>query len=258
VDFSLFKARGFTGANITMFLFGIAVQGAILMVVLYYMNALTYSQLHAAYALLPMPLAAFVVSVLAGRLSGRLNPHVLGLAGLVLLAAGFGLLCLLSTDASYLDVAWRSLLLGAGIGLVFQSQPSISLSQVPRSKLGVGSGIFNTFRQIGFVLGVAILISVFTGQLQTNLGQARIHAMALVQADTKISLPLRRSIVSYYRWPGGTFTARVFSPHSCRSTRLIPRPCELSSGCAMHTQQPPGGWTANGYRRPSKRGSRSC
>lgn len=50
VDFSLFKARSFTGANITMFLFGIAVQGAILMVVLYYIHALTYSQLNAAYA----------------------------------------------------------------------------------------------------------------------------------------------------------------------------------------------------------------
>ncbi len=194
VDFSLFKARSFTGANITMFLVGIAVQGAILMVVLYYMNALAYSQLNAAYALLPLPLASFVVSVLAGRVSGRFNPHIMGLVGLILLAVGFGLLCLLSTDASYLDVAWRSLLLGAGIGMVFQSQPSISLSKEPRSKLGVGSGIFNTFRQIGFVLGVAILISVFTGQLQSNLGQARTHAMALVQADTKIPPQMRSSI----------------------------------------------------------------
>ena len=197
VDFSLFKARSFTGANITMFLVGIAFQGAILMVVLYYMNALTYSQLHAAYALLPMPLAAFVVSVLAGRLSGKVNPHVMGLVGLVLLAVGFGLLCLLSTDTSYLDVAWRSVLLGAGFGMVFQSQPSISLSQVPSSKLGVGSGIFNTFRQIGFVLGIAILISVFTGQLQTNLGQARTNAIALVQVDTKILPQMRSGIASH-------------------------------------------------------------
>ena len=196
VDFSLFQARSFTGANITMFLVGIAVQGAILMIVLYYMNALAYSQLHAAYALLPLPLAAFVVSMLAGRLSGKVNPYVMGLVGLVLLAVGFGLLSLLSTDAPYLDVAWRSLLLGAGIGMVFQSQPSISLSEVPRAKLGVGSGIFNTFRQIGFVLGIAILISVFTGQLQTNLGQARTHTLALVQADTKISLQIRSSLAS--------------------------------------------------------------
>lgn len=194
VDFSLFQARSFTGANITMFLVGIAVQGAMLMVVLYYMNALAYSQLHAAYALLPLPLAAFVVSVLAGRWSGRLNPHVMGLVGLVLLAVGFGLLGLLSTDASYLDVAWRSLFLGAGIGMIFQSQPSISLSKVPRAKLGVGSGIFNTFRQIGFVLGIAILISVFTGQLQTNLGQARTSTMALVLADTKIPPQMRSSL----------------------------------------------------------------
>lgn len=42
----------------------------------------------------PMLLATFIVSVLAGRMSERLNPHLMGLVGLVLLASGFGLLCL--------------------------------------------------------------------------------------------------------------------------------------------------------------------
>src|SRR5439155_21258665 len=104
------------------------------------------------------------------------------LAGMALVAIGLGLLGLLSTEASFMDIAWRGLLMGGGIGLAFQSLPILSLSQVPPAKLGVGSGVFNTFRLIGSVLGVAILVSILTGQLHTNLEQAYPTAGALGHA----------------------------------------------------------------------------
>jgi len=157
IDFRLFAVRSFSGANSTMFLFGIAIQGAYLIAVLYFTDAQGYTQVQTAYALLPMAFAAFAVALLTGRLSRRINPHLMGIAGL---------LCLLNPHAAYLDIAWRGLLLGTGMGLVFLSQPIIALSDIPRARLGVGSGVFNTFRQIGFVLGVAILVSIFTGHLQ--------------------------------------------------------------------------------------------
>jgi len=182
VDLSLFKAWSFTGTNITVLLFGIELQGATLIAVLYFTNALGYSQLHAAYALLPIALASFVASLLAGKLSSKVTPSLMCLAGMALLAIGLGLLGLLSPLASFLDIAWRGLLMGGGIGLAFQSLPILSLSQVPHAKLGVGSGVFNTFRLIGSVLGVAILVSVLAGQLHTNQEQAYPTAGALAHA----------------------------------------------------------------------------
>ncbi len=182
VDLSLFKAWSFTGTNITVLLFGIALQGATLIAVLYFTNALGYSQLHAAYALIPIALASFVASLLAGKLSSKVTPSMMCLAGMALVAIGLGLLGLLSPEASFMDIAWRGLLMGGGIGLAFQSLPILSLSQVPHAKLGVGSGVFNTFRLIGSVLGVAILVSVLTGQLHTNLEQAYRTGGALAHA----------------------------------------------------------------------------
>ena len=182
VDLSLFKAWSFTGTNITVLLFGIALQGATLIAVLYFTNALGYSQLHAAYALIPIALASFVASLLAGKLSSKVTPSMMCLAGMALVALGLGLLGLLSTEASFMDIAWRGLLMGGGIGLAFQSLPILSLSQVPHAKLGVGSGVFNTFRLIGSVLGVAILVSVLTGQLHANLEQANHTAGPLAHA----------------------------------------------------------------------------
>jgi EmrB/QacA subfamily drug resistance transporter len=182
VDLSLFKAWSFTGTNITVLMLGIALQGATLIAVLYFTNALGYRQLQAAYALLPLALASFVASLLAGKVRSKVTPALMCLAGMALLAIGLGLLGLLSPLASFLDIAWRGVLMGGGIGLAFQSLPMLSLAQVPHAKLGVGSGVFNTFRLVGSVLGVAILVSVLTGHLNTNLEQASRTAGALAHA----------------------------------------------------------------------------
>src|SRR5207247_9384023 len=110
------------------------------------------------------------------------TPSMICLSGMGLVAIGLVLLVLLSTEASFMDIAWRGLLMGGGSGLAFQSRPILSLSQVPHAKLGVGSGVFNTFRLIGSVLGVAILVSVLTWQLHTNMEQAYRTAGPLAHA----------------------------------------------------------------------------
>nr|MBA2284537.1 DHA2 family efflux MFS transporter permease subunit [Ktedonobacteraceae bacterium] len=199
VDFSLFKIRDFVSANISMFLFGVAIQGAFLIMVLYFINDRGYDQLGAAYAILPIPLASFVTSIFSGIFSRRLNQRVMGFLGLVLLSLGLGLLYTLTPDASYLDTAWRSVLIGVGMGLCFQNFPNFALAGVPRAKLGVGSGVFNTFRQIGFTLGVAVLIAVFTNQVQANVDLARIHSVQFAQSDTRLPPQLRDGIANGLR-----------------------------------------------------------
>ncbi|MBO0795985.1 MAG: MFS transporter, partial [Ktedonobacteraceae bacterium] len=194
VDFSLFKSMTFSGTNLTMFLFGAAIQGAFLMIILYFTNARGYSGLEATYGLAPFPIASFVISILVGQLSNRMNPHIVGMVGSALISAGFVLLCFIDADTSYIDIAWRTVLLGAGMGMLFQCLPTIALLHVPRAKLGVGSGVFDTGRQIGFALGVAILVSVFTSNLAPNLNQARQRAIQMVRQDQKLPAPMRDQI----------------------------------------------------------------
>ena len=68
---------------------------------------------------------------------------------------GFLSLYTIDVDSGYLDTAWRAVIVGIGLGLCFSSLPAMVLAEVPRPKLGVASGAFNTFRQFGFVIGVA-------------------------------------------------------------------------------------------------------
>ncbi len=196
LDFSLFKLRSFTAANIVTFMFSVALQGAFLILVLYFITAQGYNELNAAYALIPIPLASFVVSAVSGRFGSKVDPRRLGALGMVLLAAGLLLLSTIDTDATYFDTTWRGILIGFGMGLCFTTFPTIVVSDVPRSKLGVASGAFNTFRQIGFTLGVAILISLYSGQVKDNATQARSESIALVQSNTALPAPVRQGIVT--------------------------------------------------------------
>ena len=196
LDFGLFRIRSFSAANLGTFMFSVASTGVFLMLVLYFQNALGYNALDAAYAVLPLPLASFVIAAVSGRLSGRFEPRFLAMLGLLLLGVGLLLLYTVGADTDYIFVAFYSALTGAGLGFCFTSFPGIVLAEVPRAKYGVASGAFNTARQIGFTIGVAILISLFTSQLKPNLTTARDNSIAIVRADTKLPSEIRDRIVT--------------------------------------------------------------
>jgi drug resistance transporter, EmrB/QacA subfamily len=195
IDFHLFKTISFTGANITMFLFGLAIQGQFLIMVLFFQNALGFDQLHAAYAILPAPLTAFLISIIGGRFSRRINSFYLAIIGMVAITIGFLLACFTTPTTPYFILAGENVILGFGIGLIFQSLPNLSMSEVPPPKLGVASGVFNTFRQIGYSLGIAILLSMLTGQIQSNFPTAFTNSIQLVQ-QSSLPAPIKQNSIT--------------------------------------------------------------
>jgi EmrB/QacA subfamily drug resistance transporter len=201
LDFKMFKVRSFSAGNIATFMFSMALQGAFLILVLYLINAQGYKQLDAAYALLPLPLSSFFVSAASGKLGSKFGIRRMAGLGMFVLCVGMFLLCTLNTDSGYIDVAWRCLIVGFGMGLCFTTFPSIVVSEVPRHQLGVASGAFNTFRQAGFVLGVAILISLFSGQIKDNVAQARTDAVALVKASPNVPDQVKNGFIASLQDP---------------------------------------------------------
>src|SRR6266704_2715113 len=220
VYFSLFKIRSFSASSVAIFLFGIAIQGAFLLLVLYFIDAQGYTQLDAAYAIIPIPLASFVVSVFSGAFSQKISPRISGIAGMALLAVGFFALATLNANSTFLDTTWRGIIIGAGMGLCFQSFPNMALSEVPRAKLGVGSGVFNTFRQIGFVLGVAILISLFVGQVKTNVQQATTNSIQIVRNNTTIPAQFHQPIIKGLESSGSNANSSQIKPQSVDLTQF--------------------------------------
>jgi DNA-binding MarR family transcriptional regulator len=81
------------------------------------------------------------------------------------------LLSRLTATTSMLIVTADLLLLGAGLGLVMQILVIAVQNSIEYRDLGVGTSAATFFRSIGASFGVAIIGSIFTSQLRTNLGR---------------------------------------------------------------------------------------
>lgn len=196
LDLRLFGSMGFRLANLATLLYSMAVQGGLLLLSLYFLNARGASVLATAQATLPVTVTAFLFPHLLSLVGRRLSLRLRCLLGLGLMTLGLLLLWPMTMQTTWLDTLWREALFGAGIGVCLAIFPAVALAEVPAEHLGAASGTLTTFRQVGIVLGVALLIGMFSGQLPGHLHTARSDAMTLVQTDARLPGPLRQAVVT--------------------------------------------------------------
>ncbi len=158
----LFEQRSFSLATVGTLLFGAAFFGTILCNVLFLTGVWQYSVLRTAVAILPSPLLAAATAPLAGRLADRYGFRVVIVPGALSMAAG--LLFLASATDAGPAYASRflpgSILIGLAIGSAFATLGAASASALPPEQFAAGSAVNATARQLGAVLGVAVLVAV--------------------------------------------------------------------------------------------------
>jgi EmrB/QacA subfamily drug resistance transporter len=176
---ALVRNQQFVGACATLLLFGIGMMGALFFIVLAFVNLWGYSEIKAALAVTPVPIMAMLVSPLVGRLSDRFQPRAFAVPALVVMAAALFALSNLPAEPSFWSAAWRLALLGAGVGAAFPAVTIGSMGSIRGQELGLGSGIVNMSRQVGFAIGIALFVAVFTGSIDGDRAQARERIAAL-------------------------------------------------------------------------------
>ena len=176
---ALVRNRQFVGACATLLLFGIGMMGALFMTVLAFVNLWGYSEIKAALAITPVAIMAMLVSPLVGRLSGRVPPRAFGVPALLVMAAALFALSTLPAEPSLWSAVWRLALLGVGVGAAFPAVTIGSMGSIRGQEIGLGSGIVNMSRQVGFAIGIALFVAVFTGTIDNERSQAqRAHRRA--------------------------------------------------------------------------------
>ena len=139
------------------------------------------SPLEAGVKLLVWTGSTMLVSPLAGFFSERYGSRLFMAAGLGLQAVALGWLAsLASVDTSYVSMLGPFALGGAGMALVFAPSANAVLSSVRTDQAGQASGATNTIRELGGVLGVAVLATIFTGR--GGYGSPRAFVDGLVPA----------------------------------------------------------------------------
>jgi DHA2 family methylenomycin A resistance protein-like MFS transporter len=112
--------------------------------------------LQSGYVFLPMMIIGAVLTPLSARIGERIARKTLIVAGLTLMAARLGVIGLLPVSAPLWLLAAVMMLVGLGGPTVSPPATAVLLDAVPEHQAGVASGVFNTSRQVGGALAVAV------------------------------------------------------------------------------------------------------
>ncbi|MGH2870575.1 MAG: MFS transporter [Solirubrobacteraceae bacterium] len=160
---SFFAQRSFAVTNVVSLAMYFGMFGSIFFLSQFLQNVLHNSPLQAGVKLLVWTGATMVVSPLAGFFSERFGSRLFMAAGLGLQAVALGWLATLaSVDQTYTSMIGPFVLGGAGMALVFAPAANAVLSSVRTDQAGQASGATNAIRELGGVLGVSVLATVFT------------------------------------------------------------------------------------------------
>ncbi len=170
VPLRLFGIRNYSLMNWTALAVAFAMQGIFLPFTIYLQSVLGMSALSAGLTVAPMSLVSMFVAPFSGRLVDRFGGKYFLMAGLVLFATGTGLVFVLASLSS----TWQTfvpplMLAGLGMGSVFAPMTTLAMKDVATRDTGAASGVFNTMRQLGAVVGSAVIGAVLQAQLAIDL-----------------------------------------------------------------------------------------
>jgi len=158
----LVRLPAFSTATAANVVFGTAFGAMLLLVTLWCQDVWGWSALRTGLAVAPGPLLVPFLAIGAGPLARRVGPGPVAAAGCVIYAAG----CVfwhqeLSLRPDYVAHMLPGMLMtGTGVGLTLPTLVSAAVSAVPPHRFATGSGVVTMARQVGIVLGVAILVTV--------------------------------------------------------------------------------------------------
>jgi EmrB/QacA subfamily drug resistance transporter len=180
----LFKDRNFSVANWIAAAISFGMLSMFLPFTIYLQSARGFSALVAGLTLAPMSITSMFTAPFAGRLADRFGGKYILTAGISLFTIGMGTLAYIAgPDSTWVNFFLPAVIAGAGIGMTFAPMTTVAMRNIQPQVAGSASGVLNTIRQLGAVIGSAVIGAVLQNQLATTLhDQAVAHASALPAA----------------------------------------------------------------------------
>ncbi|GAA4463034.1 MFS transporter [Phytohabitans houttuyneae] len=181
IPFSIFSDRNFSLMNWVVGAIAFGMLGLFLPLVIYLQSVIGLSALQAGLAVAPMSLLSMVIAPFAGRAADRMGGKWILFTGLTLWSGGMALVVWLAeADAGQWTLLPGLLVAGAGLGMTFAPLQTIAMRDIAPRMAGAASGLINTSRQLGGVVGSAAVGALLQAQLATQLpAAAREEASAL-------------------------------------------------------------------------------
>jgi len=166
VPFSVFRDRNFALMNFVSGTLVIGMMGIFLPFTIYLQSVLGFSALKAGLTMAPSSLISVFIAPLAGRWTDRIGGKYILIAGLTLFAGGMGWMFLIAQTNSQWEIFLPALLVaGVGMGCTFAPLTTTAMRNVEPRMAGAASGVLNTVRQVGTVIGTAAVGALLQNRL---------------------------------------------------------------------------------------------
>ena len=152
----LFQAHGFRIALPVGFAFMVGNFGNVFVVALYLQQQLGLSPLNAGLVFLPSAFFAIGGNLSSGFVTNRFGARLPVVAGLTSMAVGLTALVVTAPLGLPWLIAICLIPIGAGGSLAMPSVTGVVLEGVPARQAGTASAVFNTFRQVGGAVAIAV------------------------------------------------------------------------------------------------------
>jgi EmrB/QacA subfamily drug resistance transporter len=170
VPLRLFRDRNFSLMNWTSLAMAFGMQAIFIPVTIYTQSVLGMTALQSGLTVAPMSAAAAVLAPFAGRLADRFGGKYLLMAGLAIFGGGAAIVTAIATASSTQSTFFLPFILtGVGLGLVMAPMNTLAMRDIAPAMAGAASGVLNTMRQLGSVIGAAVAGAVLQNRLAVSL-----------------------------------------------------------------------------------------
>jgi EmrB/QacA subfamily drug resistance transporter len=181
VPFKLFRDRNYSVVNWVSGVLAVGMMGIFLPLTIYFQSVLGFTALKAGLVMAPASLMSMFVAPVAGRMVDKIGGKYILMSGLTLFGAGMGWLALAAHPASSWPTFETPLAVaGFGMGCIFAPMTTVAMRNVDPRMAGAASGVLNTVRQVGQVIGVAAVGALLQNRLVSSItAQASSRSAAL-------------------------------------------------------------------------------
>ncbi len=168
VDLRILKNRNFAVGVGLMTLLGGLLYGTTAVLPLFMQELLGYPALDAGLAMSPRGIAAFIATMIVGRIVGKVSNRLLIAFGFCVLAYSSFMLGSVNLTIGMRNIVWPAIMNGLAISFIFVPLTTSTMGTLSQQQMGNAAGIFNLMRNLGGSLGIAGLTTLIARGTQTN------------------------------------------------------------------------------------------
>ena len=173
IPLGLFSRKDFAFGNLAIFSMGFTVAGMMVPVMIYLQTVHGLSPLKAGLFVTPMSVISAILAPFVGRAVDRYSPRPMAVLGFSLMTLStLGLVVFMRPEFPLWAPLGAFVLMGFAHGFVWAPNSAVTLRELPMDSIGAGSGMYNTTRQLGAVIGSAMIAAVLQIRGESSGGAA--------------------------------------------------------------------------------------